>query len=100
VIALLPSAQIDHIQVTVYFNIVLPIGIYQFYGRDWYSHKCQSGMAYAGDENISLLNIQRKSGNEEWKTIKTLQTGVTDKERSYTYTDMGCTDQQAFYRLK
>jgi hypothetical protein len=99
-ISLLPSAQIDHIRMTVYFNIILPISITRFTAEPGIGHTSNLEWAFLGEENNSQLNIQRRAGTEEWKTIKTYQPAALIPERSITYTDTGCHDQQAYYRIE
>jgi hypothetical protein len=99
-ISLLPSAQIDHIRMTVYFNIILPISITRFTAEPGTGHIANIEWAFAGGENTSQLNIQRRENTREWKTIKTYQPVALTPERSITFTDTGCHDQQAYYRIE
>lgn len=99
-VSLFPSALIDHIRMTVYFNIVLPVSITQFIAETGSDHSANIEWAYAGDANSVQLNIQRRSGNQDWQTIKTYAPGEAIKEQSITYIDKGCRDQQAYYRMQ
>jgi len=99
-ISLLPSAQIDHIRMTVYFNTILPVSIKQFTAEAGADHTANIEWAFAGDDNNGQLNIQRKSGNQDWETIKTYKPGETDREQLIKYIDTGCHDQQAYYRIE
>jgi hypothetical protein len=100
VVSLFPSAQIDHIRMTVYFNIVLPVSLTQFAAETGTEHSANIVWAYAGDANSGQLNIQRKSANLDWQTIKTYGPGEAAKEESITYIDKGCRDLQAYYRIQ
>jgi hypothetical protein len=99
-VSLLPSAQIDHIRMTVYFNIILPISITRFTAVPGPGHTANIEWAFAGEENNSQLNIQRRTGTGEWKTIKTYQATELIPERSINYTDNGCQDHQEYYRIQ
>jgi len=98
--AVFPSAQIDHIRMTVYFNTILPISIKQFTAETGADHSANIEWAYAGEDNNGQLNIQRKSGNQGWKTIKTYKAGKILQDQSIKYTDADCTDPQAYYRME
>lgn len=99
-VALFPSALIDHVRMTVYFNLVLPVSITKFEAEAGGDHNAIINWAYAGEDNGGQLNIQRKSGNADWQTIKTYKPGEADKEQFKTYTDASCKDQQAYYRME
>lgn len=99
-ISLLPSAQIDHIRMTVYFNTILPVSISQFSVETGADHSANIAYSYTSDENTGHFNIQRKSGNADWQTIKTYKPGIVVKEQTITYLDTGCHDHQAYYRIE
>lgn len=98
--AVFPSAQIDHIRMTVYFNVILPISIKQFTAEAGADHSANIEWAYAGEDNSGQLNIQRRSLNHDWQTIKTYKAAEVPKEQPIIYTDANCDDQQAYYRME
>jgi hypothetical protein len=99
-VSLLPSAQIDHIRMTIYFNIVLPISITHFSAEAGAGNTADITWAYSGEANNSTVNIQRKSMSGEWKIIKTYQGDGLIPERVIKFTDAGCTDHEAYYRIE
>lgn len=99
-LSLFPSALIDHIRMTVYFNIVLPLSITSFRAGTDADHNAIIEWTYAGDHSGGQLNIQRRSGSLDWQTIKSYKPGEVSKEQSISYTDTGCHDQQAYYRME
>lgn len=99
-LSLLPSARIDNIRMTVYFNLVLPVGINNFTAEPGTGHNTDLKWIFDSDGSNRLLNVQRKSGNDEWKTITQFQAGGVTKQSSFHYTDTGCSDQQAWYRIE
>lgn len=98
-ISLLPVANIDHVRMTVYFNIVLPLNFVEFTAAAKDHHLALLRWTASADENIASINIQRMTAPDNWKTIHTLQ-NVTTMTRSYEYTDAGCTAPLAYYRLQ
>jgi hypothetical protein len=99
-ISLFPSALIDHVRMTVYFNIVLPLSITHFTAETGEDHNASIEWAYVGDENNGQVNIQRKSGDKDWQTIKKYKSGETGKEQLINYIDTDCRDEQAYYRIE
>jgi hypothetical protein len=99
-ISLFPSALIDNIRMTVYFNIVLPLSITYFMVETGEDHNAGIEWTYEGDENNGQVNIQRKSGDKDWLTIKKYKPGETGKEQLIKYIDRDCRDEQAYYRIE
>jgi hypothetical protein len=93
-ISVLPSAHIDHIRITVYFNIILPTKISSFSATTGKDHSAYLQWLCDDVNENSQLNVQRKTAKEDWKTIQSF------KEKSNGYIDTDCKSEQAQYRLQ
>jgi hypothetical protein len=98
-VSLLPSARIDHIRVTVYYNIILPLNDVVLTGETLDDHKARLTWPGLEDEDIASIILQRTIVSKNWETLYTIDKGTTAAPKSYEYTDPGCPASVAFYRL-
>jgi hypothetical protein len=98
-IAVFPSAHIDHIRITVYFNIILPVRLETFTAQAIDDHKAQLNWISTGNDDRTRLYVQRKTIAHDWKTIYSTNTGVSSS-KSTGYIDSECDEPEAYYRLQ
>jgi hypothetical protein len=101
-IALLPTADIDNIQVTVYYdnNSTLPIRLNYF---NVSAQNSQATVQWSADDIAanSLFIIERSADNVLWQPVDTVAANAGNSlTNSYQYTDKSPLPGESFYRLR
>jgi hypothetical protein len=100
-IALLPSARIDHVRITVhYFNMILPLTLLNFSALTQNDHSAKIQWTTANNDEVAAFGIQRKIAGSDWQTLSTQSSEINQNNKAYQYTDANCTTNTAFYRLQ
>jgi hypothetical protein len=96
------EAQIDLIQLTVYYNVMpLPIELLSFDLSVLENKKVKVDWTTASEHNNFYFEIQRSENGTEWKSIKTIDgAGNSDVALAYSIVDEKALDGLSFYRLK
>jgi hypothetical protein len=99
-ISLLPSARVDHVKVTVYYNLVLPIEILSFQAKPGRDHSAVLDWSIADLNELDEIYIQRQTGDSNWYSIHSQI--IKDRNLSSlksSFTDKNCLAANAHYRL-
>ena len=100
-LGVLRSIRVDHIRVTVYYNLVLPVEILSFTAKPLHDHSAALQWSFGDPTAMKEFSVQRKIAGSDWTTIHS-QT-VNDNsfnEAKYSFTDKDCPEQEATYRIK
>ncbi len=97
-VTLLPSARIDHIRVTVYYNIVLPVQLTAFSARVQDAHSNLLQWTTPDNDEEASFTIQRSSNGNDWKNIRTLKGEINAAYKTYEFND-ACSDALVYYRI-
>jgi hypothetical protein len=97
---LLPGAHIDHIRVTVYFNIVLPSTISEFKATAYDNHTTHLEWNILATENNTTASVERKTASSAWQTIHSTAFKNSGADQRFEFIDSGCFASLAYYRLK
>jgi hypothetical protein len=98
--ALLPGAHIDHVRITVYFNIALPVEMMELTGEVLENNNMLIQWAGLQDQDIASVNVQRKIASKAWETIHTISKETQLHQETNRYEDRDCSASSAFYRLQ
>lgn len=99
-VSLFPSANIDHIRITVYFNIVLPVTISDFTATAKDDHTAHLQWKMLTSEENTTIDIERKTSISDWQTLHSTVYTKPGTDRQYEFIDSSCSPSQANYRLK
>ena len=96
-----PSARIDHIRVTVYYNFVtVPVKLMRFSGDLDPAGQARLSWALTGNGEETVIHLQKKYEHDSWITIYSTTSKVTSVAQSYEYTDNNMGRSGADYRLE
>jgi hypothetical protein len=100
-VSLLPSARVDHMRITVYYNLVLPTEILSFTVKQTGDHSAILQWSLASNNGGAGLFLQRKLAVGDWTTIhsQTLDDN-SFAETKYSFSDSNCPEEEATYRIK
>ena len=99
-ISLLPSARVDHVSVTVYYNLVLPVAIERFEAKPGSDHSATLHWTFGDIHDLQQWSIQRKTLRSEWSIIHSQEINEDKWSSSvYGYSDKNCIENEAHYRL-
>lgn len=99
-VSLFPSAHIDHIRITVYFNIVLPTTVSEFKATSRDDHTAHLQWKMLTSEDNTTVDIERKTSISDWQTLHSTVYTKSGTDRQYEFIDSSCSPSQANYRLK
>src|SRR6185295_12938347 len=97
-VTLLPSASIDHIRVTVYYNLILPEHVTPFSARVQDAHSNLLQWPSHDNHEEASFTIQRSSNGQDWKNIQTLKGEINADFKTYEFNDT-CSDALVYYRI-
>jgi hypothetical protein len=101
IIGLFPSARIDHMRITVSYDyIIVPLNIINFSAVTANDHSATIKCTVANADETAFIRIQRSTNGSDWITLHEQQGDPAPTEKTYQYTDAGCRDNTAFYRLQ
>ena len=96
-VSLIPTARVDHIRVTVFYIVPLPIHFIDFTAGtkndNSVSLKWTTG---DNDEKVKFI-VQRSTDCNDWTDLTTIQGSISLNTKSYEYIDRPPADHQRFY---
>lgn len=100
-VSLLPSARVNHVMITVYYNLVLPVEILSFTAKPLHDHSAVLQWSFGDPNAMEEFSIQRKIAGSDWTTIHSQAAGENYfAQTKFSFTDKNCPEQEAHYRLK
>ena len=100
-LSLLPSARIDHIRVTVFYIVSLPIHFLDFKVTTKNDNKVLLEWATADNDEKALFTVQRSTDALNWIDIQTIPGIISFSIKKYYYTDyISNTNCRFYYRIK
>jgi hypothetical protein len=100
-ITLLPSARVDHVSITVYYNLVLPLEILSFTAKPHQDHSAVLQWSFGDKNAIERFSIERKTVGDNWATIHSQAVGEdVFAQTTSSFTDKNRPEREAQYRLK
>jgi hypothetical protein len=98
--ALIPSADIDNIRMTVYYNPALPTQIISF-NTTLKNNNVKVDWQTADEEIGETITLQRSSGDDHrWANLATYEAGYGSSGKKYSYTDQLSEKGDYSYRLQ
>jgi hypothetical protein len=98
--ALVPSADIDHIRMIIYYNPTLPTHIISFTSSLKFN-KVKLDWKTADEEDGEVVHLQRSTnGQSNWENIARFDMHTGNTIQSYTYTDVLGSKGNYLYRLQ
>lgn len=99
-IALLPSARIDQIRVTVYYNVILAASNIKFTAAAVPPHRALLQWSIEPGNEILKINVQRKANNADWTTLYTENNPGYANAAPHQFNDDNTGADIALYRLQ
>ena len=98
-IAVLPSAQIDHILITVYYDNVLPVELIEF-KAEWIGDAVLLQWSTASETDNMSFTVQRSADGSNWTDLARVPgSGTSETVSHYEYLD-GEAAGSIYYRLR
>ncbi len=98
--ALIPSADIDHIRMTLYYNPTLPTHIISF-SSQLNKNNVRFDWKTAEEEDGEIITLQRKREDQHaWLDIARFDMHSGNSSKAYTYTDALTSNGNYSYRLR
>ena len=98
---LFPSARIDHIRVTVYYNfVIVPVKLIRFAGSLDPAGQARLSWNLTGNGEETVVRLQKKYEHDSWTTIYSTTSKIPSVAQSYEYTDNNMGRSSADYRLE
>ena len=100
-LTLLPSARIDHIRVTVFYIIPLPIHFLSFTADTKKENEVLLEWTTADNDEKAVFTVQRSSDGSTWADLQTIHGVISFSTKKYQYIDRvtGNTNRY-YYRIK
>ncbi len=98
-IAALPSAEIDHIRMSLDYNPVLPVTL-GYFNASRISDKVLLEWQTMEEEDAAEITLQRNDNNDSWQVLNRYPMHFYSGYRYYAYTDRPLHSGQYQYRLK
>lgn len=96
----LPSAQVNHIRITVHYNPVLPTHLVSF-KSSLKNNKAHLEWQTADEEDNELITVQRSmQGHTEWNDIASFAMHSGNSGKRYSYDDVLAVKGNYAYRLR
>lgn len=95
-LSLLPDAHINHIRMTVYYNLVLPLSL-SFTAKPNRDHSAMLTWQIENSEENIQVNVQRMDESKNWHTIHSIN---PVQNKTGQYTDATCSAATTHYRLQ
>lgn len=86
-ISLLPSARIDHIRVTVFYNDPLPVHFTGFDARSMDGNTVLLQWTTADNDEEVGFTVQRSPDGRHWTGVHSIMGGISPEIREYRYQD-------------
>ena len=100
-VTLLPTARVDHIRVTVYYNyVIVPVTLTRFSGNANPLGEAVLSWSLTGNVDQSLVRLQKQTSYDSWTTIYTSTSKLSPTAQSFEYTDNSFDRTGADYRLE
>lgn len=100
-ISVLPTAQVDHAQMTVYYDNSLPIKLLNFEAERTSDDLVKLIWETESETDNDFFTIERSTDGEKWEERRRLAGAGTSNERlSYSLTDKNRLNTTSYYRLK
>jgi hypothetical protein len=98
-LAALPSAQIDNIRMTVYYNPILPVKLL-FFNSGLKNNLAKLEWETADEEDNEYITLQRSiTGQSQWTDLSRFNMQTGNQGKKYSYTDPLVTTGNYSYRL-
>jgi len=98
---LFPSARIDHIRVTVYYNfVIVPVKLMRFAGSLDPAGQARLSWSLTGNGEETVVRLQKKYEHDSWMTIYSTTSKIPSVAQSYEFTDNNVGRSSADYRLE
>lgn len=99
-ISVLPSAQIDHVKITVHYDLTLPMGLINFDGQRAGNNVKLNWTTFSESDN-DFFTIERSFDNESWEIRSKIDgAGNSASNINYSYDDLNQSLNISYYRLK
>lgn len=100
-ISLIPTARVDHIRITVFYIIPLPIHFLDFKVESKNKNEALLKWITADNDEKVTFVVQRSQNSIDWTDIYTLKAEISLSIKKYEYTDHVMENTQRFYyRIK
>ena len=100
-LTLLPSARIDHIRVTVFYMVALPIYFLDFKVETKNENKVLLEWTTADNDERVLFTVQRSNDAISWIDLQTIPGVISFSTKKYFYTDyISNINSRFYYRIK
>jgi len=102
IVGLLPVARVDHIKITVYYLIPVPIHFINFSVTNQKNNQALIQWTTADNDEKAEFNVQRFKDGYEWETISSQESKIVPGIQSYTYIDdiTNSSNKKYYYRVK
>jgi hypothetical protein len=100
-LSLIPSARVDHIRVTVFYLIALPIHFLDFTIKTKNENKVLLEWTTADNDERVLFTVQRSTDALSWIDLQTITGAISFNTKKYYYTDyVSFANCRFYYRIK
>ena len=100
-VSLIPTARVDHIRVTVFYMVVLPIHFVDFKIEAKNENKVLLEWTTADNEERGLYTVQRSVDAVNWIDLQTIPGDISFTTKKYYYTDyVSNANCRFYYRIK
>jgi len=100
-ISLIPTARVDHIRITVFYIIPLPIHFIDFKVESNKGNGVTIKWTTADNDERANFTIQRSINSSDWTDIFSIPGEISWSQKKYEYIDHpSVTGQRFFYRVK
>ena len=101
IIAVLPVARIDHIQIKVYYVIPFPVHFISFDATLQKNNNVLVEWVTADNDEAAVFEIQHSTDASEWNTLHTLQGNINAGLQQYDFVDTFSSHTRInYYRIK
>jgi len=100
-LSLIPSARVDHIQITVFYIIPLPVHFLNFTATVKKENEISLEWTTADNDERVMFTVQRSIDGSQWDDLKNIPGVISFSTRMYRYTDRITNGGNRFYyRIK
>lgn len=100
-LSLLPSARVDHIRITVFYIVPLPVHFLNFTATTKKENEISLEWTTADNDERVMFTVQRSVDGSQWEDLKNIPGAISFSTKKYQYTDRITNDGDRFYyRIK
>jgi len=100
-LSLIPSARVDHIRITVFYIIPLPVHFLDFTATAKKENEISLEWTTADNDERVMFTVQRSADGSQWDDLKNIPGVISFSTKKYQYTDRIINGSNRFYyRIK